>query len=518
MNGGASSSNSGKNPLRATITVRPDRPIGAVSPLIYGHFTEHFPRCIYGGYFDPDSPCADGQGLREDVLEAVRRVRPGIMRWPGGNYVSAYHWKNGVGDRGARPVTYDPVWQTQETNKFGTGEFVDLCRKTDAEPYMCLNLGTGSLDEAMQWVQYCNLDDETRYAALRRDHGHPAPFNVKYWGLGNEMYGPWQMNAMDAQTYGKVALEYAKAIKWVDPSIKVVAVAGQDTDWQIDVLRKLRDPIIAGNRLLPAIDYVSIHAYFARESVGFYETMAAADYIDAQTRLLCATIRSVYGYREFQPQIAWDEWNFYLWAHYERAGQNYRDDIYDLKDALFTASVLNSFIRNCDIVGMANYSPFVNIRGAVCVEKDRLLLRAPYHVFDLYANHAEGVAVETSVDAETFAADLRSVAASQVLANPKPGLLVDAAATKSADGKRMFLSIVNRHHREQIDCTIDLGDAPRSNRADLFSINAETPSDSNTVDHPDRVTLQQEDFAVEGSRFSYLAPAHSVTAFLFRMK
>jgi alpha-N-arabinofuranosidase len=393
---------------------------------------------------------------------------------------------------------------------------MDLCRKTEVEPYICLNLGTGTIDEAMQWVEYCNLDGDTEYARLRKQHGHVKPFNVKYWGLGNEVYGPWQMNTMDATSYGKIALQYTKAIKWVDPGVKIVAVAVQHTDWQTELLRQIRDPIIVGNSRVPCVDYVSIHAYFVSEPVSFYETMLAADHVEEQTQLLRSAIHAAYGSRDHQPLIAWDEWNFYLWSHYERAGENYRNEVYDLKNALFTASVLNSFIRNCDIVGMANYSPFVNIRGAIFADGPAFLLRPQYHVFDLYANHAGQRAIETTVESDTFSVTAPLV--SRVLLNSKPGKVLDAAATVNDDGKELFLSIVNRHESKAIPCAIDLGDARVSNQATIFSINAASPTDSNSLNAADRVTLKQSTASLGSPSLTHTLPAHSVTAFLFKME
>ena len=508
---------SSQHKLRGRITVHPERSIGRVSPHILGHFVEHFPGCVYGGYYDPESPLADNQGFRTDVLDAVRRVQPAIMRWPGGNFVSAYHWHNGIGEENERPAIYDPVWGVQESNRFGTAEFISLCRKANAEPYICLNLGTGTIDEAMQWVEYCNHDSDTKWAALRKQHGHSTPFDVKFWGLGNEVFGPWQMNAMPAPTYGRVALEYAKAVKWIDPDAKLVIVGGQDPDWHIDVLREVRDPILVENGTLPAVDYVSIHMYFTSEPVGFYETMAAADYMEEQTQVLRDAIRAVYGFRDQQPKIAWDEWNFYRWAHYERISENDRNERYDLKSALFTACALNGFIRQCDIVGMANYSPFVNIRGAVFVDGENLVLRPQYHVFDLFGNHAGKTAIETTVACDTFSADLMSITDQYVYANPKPGKFLDVAASLMEDDRQLFISIVNRNEDHDIECTLAFAEEPEFNHATVFSINADSPSASNTPREPDKVALEERSIHVIHP-FSYTVPAHSITGFLFEMK
>src|SRR5919201_1212901 len=207
----------------ARISLDPDRALGRIDRRIFGAFIEHLGRCIYGGIFDEDSPLSDAQGFRRDVLEAARALRPPILRWPGGNFVSGYHWTDGIGPRDQRPRRLELAWHDEESNRFGTDEFIAYCRALGAEPYICINMGTGSLDEAQAWVEYCNGTGNSYWANQRRANGHPEPYRVRYWGLGNEMYGSWQIGAMSAEEYTAAGRRFAAIMHKTDPSIELVS-------------------------------------------------------------------------------------------------------------------------------------------------------------------------------------------------------------------------------------------------------------------------------------------------------
>src|SRR5437016_4896627 len=218
------------------------RKLGMVDRRIFGSFIEHLGRCIYGGVFEPNSKLADDNGFRVDVLEAARGLRPPVLRWPGGNFVSGYHWIDGIGPVERRPRRIELAWHSEESNRFGTDEFIAYCRELETEPYICINMGTGSLDEAQAWVEYCNGSGNTYWANLRRANGHPQPYNVRYWGLGNEMYGEWQIGGMDANEYVAAARRFARIMLGTDPSIDLVS-CGQwgMTEWDRIVLDGLAE-------------------------------------------------------------------------------------------------------------------------------------------------------------------------------------------------------------------------------------------------------------------------------------
>ena len=205
----------------ARIAIDEERVIGRISPLLFGGFIEHMGRCVYQGIFDPGSALADEHGLRTDVLAALRELNPRIIRYPGGNFLSGYHWRDGVGPIAQRPRCRELAWQSIETNHFGTHEFITLCRMLGAEPMLGVNLGTGTIEEAGAYVEYCNAPAGTLEADRRVANGAPEPFGVRYWCLGNEMDGPWQIGHMDATAYAIKAREAAKLMKWHDPSIRL---------------------------------------------------------------------------------------------------------------------------------------------------------------------------------------------------------------------------------------------------------------------------------------------------------
>ncbi|HLI02420.1 MAG TPA: hypothetical protein VKV06_16650, partial [Acidimicrobiales bacterium] len=199
------------------VAVDVGRSLGQLDRRVFGGFVEHLGRCIYGGLYDEDAPSRDERGFRQDTLELLRDLRLSVLRWPGGNFVSNYHWQDGIGPKDERPARSELAWGGIEPNRFGTDEYIDYCRVLGVEPYICLNMGTGTLEEALAWVEYCNGTRSTAWADRRRANGHPEPHAVTWWGLGNEIYGAWQVGAMSAEEYVAEATRWARAIKMVDP-------------------------------------------------------------------------------------------------------------------------------------------------------------------------------------------------------------------------------------------------------------------------------------------------------------
>jgi alpha-N-arabinofuranosidase len=240
------------------IKVDPDRVLGAIDRKIFGSFVEHLGRCVYGGIHDPESPLADANGLRSDVRAAIERLRISTIRYPGGNFVSGYRWRDGVGPVADRPTRPDLAWHAIEPNTFGTNEFIRFCRTVGAEPYLVVNAGDGDLREARDWVEYCNGTRDTALARLRRAHGSDDPHGVRYWGIGNEVDGHWQIGAKTAAEYARTYHEFAKVMRWTDPSIQLIAAA--TSDWDVDVVERAQALVEEAGDL---IDYMSIHWYVA---------------------------------------------------------------------------------------------------------------------------------------------------------------------------------------------------------------------------------------------------------------
>ncbi|MBO4392305.1 MAG: alpha-N-arabinofuranosidase, partial [Clostridia bacterium] len=289
------------------ITVDKNQSLGKANPMIYGHFLEHFHRQVYGGVYDPKSKFADEDGFRSDVIDALKKIKTPVIRWPGGCFVSDYKWKFGVGKD--RIPSYDKAWMVEESNEFGTDEFVKLCRKIGCEPYICTNAGTGSAEEMSDWVEYCNLKEMGRFAKQRIQNGYKEPFGIKYWSIGNENYGGWEIGAKESAEWGRLVAESAKMMLRVDPAIELSAASINDLNWNIDLLRK------AGRYL----KWISIHSYFEGSSDGLknndYNTLMLrtgnniSDNIDRARSFLKALD---YGDKI---KIAYDEWNLRGWYH-----------------------------------------------------------------------------------------------------------------------------------------------------------------------------------------------------------
>lgn len=498
----------------AKIQVLTDQVKSSIDPLIFGHFTEHAFKNIYDGMYEPGSPLSDEDGFRVDVLEALRKVKTPLLRYPGGNFVSNYHWEDGIGPKSERKRVFEYAWLTEESNQFGTVDFIKLCRKIGAEPLICVNMGTGTVEEAMHWVEYCNGTGDTYYANLRRSHGYEEPFGVKYWGLGNEMYGLWQMNHKEAEAYADYALEFAKALKWVDPSIKLIACGYEQTsDWGYTVMKKIGT----------LVDYVSAHHYavgwgpFERDN--YRNSLYIPEYMQKLTDLTMAAVYS--GMNDTSDvKVAWDEWNLFGWL-VDRVNE---DSSYTLHNTIITALILNMFIRNSDKIGMANYSTFVNINGAVSTHENGIVKRAQYYAFELLANHTGSVAYPVYVDCEEFRIP---VSESAKIGRPDPGIdlnnmnkaadtklvdipKIDCAASGDEDG-RIYLSIVNKDPDEDIDVTIALSGLAGYKVVKSYIIYHECITAANTIEAPDTVVTQENEIpAVDQTGIQMKLKKHSV--------
>uniref|UniRef100_A0A7V3YID2 non-reducing end alpha-L-arabinofuranosidase n=1 Tax=Candidatus Caldatribacterium californiense TaxID=1454726 RepID=A0A7V3YID2_9BACT len=470
---------------------------GTISPLIYGHFIEHLGRCIYGGVFDEDSPLADSSGFRKDVLEAVRRIKCPVLRWPGGNFASAYHWEDGIGPRERRPKLINYIWGGIETNRFGTDEFIEYCRRVGAEPYLAVSLGTGTLDEALHWLEYCNLDTPTKYAEMRKTFGHPEPYRVKYWGVGNEVYGPWQVGHCSAREYAEKLRQFAMFMKALDPSIQIIAVGADDPEWDLTVLKH------AGK----VIDFISIHQYHGSED--YYETVAAAYYVEERLKLLASLIKST---RMDHVKIAFDEWNVWYQVDPEEEAREkgivYLEEPYTLKDALFAAGIFLVLHRLSDVVGMANLAQMVNALGMIKTQKDAMVLTPIYHVFNLFVNHTGTVRLGCEVLADSYAIRAKSFLKGRSSFALDQAPYFDASATYDPSRNVLSLAMVNFHRDEPCEVVVDLSDVPAGKEGQLFELTAPDVLAGNDFSSPDRVVPVSRTVALSES--SYSLPPHTL--------
>ena len=426
----------------------PARVLGKRDIKLYGHFIEHFHRQIYGGVYDPGNPLSDAEGFRTDVLAAMRKIKVPIIRWPGGCFVSSYNWKKAVGP--VRTPMFDKAWRVEDPNTFGTDEFVKLCRKLDCEPYICTNAGTGTPEEMSDWVEYCNLENEGEFAKWRIANGYEQPHKVRYWSIGNENYGWWELGAKPVGEWGRLVLESAKLMKHVDPEAELSAAALADIDWNVDLLKQ------AGQH----IDWISIHKYWnlmpnENDFATYEQTMAYTNDLDTDIRKVRGLLTAMG--LDKQIRIAYDEWNLRGWHHpnvhtikqgrtrdeyITPRDKNDQNPDYTMADAVFTACFLNTLNRNCDIVGMANFAPIVNTRGCIFTHKDGVVLRSTYHVFDLYVNHLGDEILDCWQDVgETMPAVGKNGRLEQVP-------VLDLLCTRRSEDSLLAIAAVNKHPAE----------------------------------------------------------------------
>lgn len=471
---------------------------------IYGHFIEHFHRQIYGGIFEPGSPLSDDRGFRTDVVAAIADINPAILRWPGGCFVSAYHWKGGVGPQ-RRPY-YDKAWLVEESNQFGTDEFVEFCKRIGATPYICTNGGSGTAEEMADWVEYCNLDTGGIYAAERRKNGFAEPHKVPIWSIGNENYGPWEIGAKEPEEWAIFVRESAKMMKAVDPEIELSAASIARLDWNEALLRE------AGAYL----DWISLHHYWdpiwETNDLAPYETCiaqsATVDGVIEQAEHLLGAL----GYLG-KIKIAFDEWNLRGWYHPRSnpavgdiigaRDENDRNDSYTMADAVFSASFLNACLRHADTVKMANIAPTVNARGLIYAHPEGIVLRPTYHVFKLFAKIMGDTVVDSYIEGNP------TLKLDTVGEDAPPVHALDAVATTRGDSSR--ISLINKSGGDTIVVRFDIADPRPLASAQLHSIAPDSKNAYNGVDDPDRVRITTRTIEIDGgSDLTLELPPHSV--------
>jgi len=484
----------------ARIKIDIDRQVGTINPNIYGGFVEHLGRCIYGGMYEEGSPLSDERGFRKDVIDAMKSLRMPNLRYPGGNFVSGYHWQDGVGPKDKRPRKKELAWHTVESNRFGTDEFIEYCRAVDTEPFLCVNLGTGTPEEAAAWVEYCNGTEDSYYANMRRANGYPEPHNVKYWGLGNEMGGFWQICQKNAEEYATVAIEAAKMMRWVDPSIKLIAVGAlgdhNDPSWNIEVL----------DRLAGFADYIALHIYVGNSD--YYSNVASPLAAEKQIDLFNATITLALANKKVpRTEIAMDEWN--VW--YRTFGEGL-EERYDLSDALVVAGFLNVMHRNCTAVTLANLAQMVNVIAPIVTDEKGLFLQTIYHPLKLYRDHSEEIALNAFVESPAYSTKIFCELGSTGEDAPIEKVpYLDVSATTDKETTRLSLAVINRHKEEAVEVDIDLGGFQPKKKAVVHEINGKTVKTQNSFSEPDNVKIAEIPFDEAADEFTYEFPPHSIT-------
>lgn len=492
---------------KSVIKVDRDRKIANVDERIYSGFVEHLGRCIYGGlvdYLETPKTEVNSKGYRKDVTNAIKDLNMPVVRWPGGNFVSSYHWIDGVGPKEDRPRRPELAWLGEESNQFGTDEFLDWCSEIGCEPYFCLNMGTGTLDEALAWIEYCNSSKNTYYANLRRKNGHEEPYNVKYWGLGNEVWGPWQVGQMTMEDYAKKAAEWAKAIKLLDPNVELVSCGCTGVaSWDFHVLDKM----------VNWVDFHSIHIYTGNsEFLKNVTAPAAAETAIQVTKNLIDLARIQNPLKNKKPKICFDEWN--VWDPERADGTKGAEEQYNLGDGLAVASWLNLFVRQSEALGMCNIAQLVNVIAPIMTNDSTLFFQPTYYPLKLFSNFMRnGYAINLHVESLFYKGPTGNNDGTFKWIEGNTAVpFLDVSAVQRTDSNTTFIAIVNRSLEEDASTKVFFDEKIKSIKK--WFLCHEDVYAFNTFEDPENVNMFESEIKVQQENdlsVTFEFPKHSFT-------
>jgi alpha-N-arabinofuranosidase len=480
------------------VTVDPRRQLGVLDRNVFGGFVEHLGRCIYGGIYEEGSALSDANGFRKDVLDLLRNLRMGVLRWPGGNFVSNYHWTDGIGPKDVRPRRPELAWGGEESNRFGTDEFLKYCAELGTQPYICLNMGSGNLEEALAWVEYCNSSGCTYWAERRRENGHDGAYAVPYWGLGNEMYGEWQIGGLSAEEYTREAIRWGRAVRSLDPEAKLVScgLSGWD-DWD----RKVIDAMAS------LVDLHSIHIYTGSDD--YWTNVLQPHQAERAIRCSSAFIaRAAYAQKiKHPPRIAYDEWN--VW----RTRDGALEDRYNFSDALAIGTYLNIFVRNCAWVHMANLAQMVNAIAPIVTTPEVAVVQPIYYPFLLHSQSHLEIAVDVYVDGPQIDGPGPEHLSRwpHRVGDLGPFNLVDAAGTVDRERRKVALTLVNRSFDAPETVEVELRDLAFEEAARVQIVTADPSSARRAIPDIEPARIEEGSEATKGSILVLSLPPQSFT-------
>jgi alpha-L-arabinofuranosidase len=501
---------SGNASATARVFVDSRRTIAPFDRNLFGSFLEHLGRAIYEGVYDPGSKLSDSNGFRKDVLNEIRQLGVPIVRYPGGNFVSGYNWLDGVGPKKDRPRVLDKAWDTIESNQFGTNEFLAWCKAAGTEPLMGLNLGTGTAEEAAALVEYCNVDKGTKWSDLRRQHGISDAYKVQHWCLGNEMDGPWQIGHMSATEYGLKAADAARQMRYVDPSLKLIACGSSGPlmptylEWDREVLEQCYQ----------YVDGLSLHRYFGnneRDSGGdtskYLALNLSMERQIAETIAVCDLVR---GHKR-SPKKLWlsfDEWN--VWYRtttgdtvdgHRQEAPHLLEEVYNLEDALLVGGLINSLLRNADRIKLACLAQLINVIAPIMTDANGILQQTIYYPYSWALQFARGTVLNLLVESSTY----------EVSGLDQVGH-VDVAGSLDRNDSKLSLFILNRDLSKAHDVEVVWEDAAPARVISASVLTGDDLKATNTFAAPRRVVPQA--FSAPASsegKTRFEVPAHSYT-------
>ena len=500
---------------KATMILDRAYTLGAIDPRLYGSFVEHLGRAVYGGIYEPGHPTADANGFRKDVIDLVRQLNVPLVRYPGGNFVSGFNWEDSVGPQETRPRRLDLAWFTTETNEVGLHEFITWCQAANTQPMYAVNLGTRGVDAARNIVEYANHPGGSYWSDLRIRNGAKEPFGIKLWCLGNEMDGPWQIGQKTAIEYGRVANEAAKVMKWVDPTIEVVACGSSHSEmptfgmWEMQMLEACYENV----------DYVSLHRYYANPTGDTRGFLARSMDMDNFIHTVAAICDAIGGKKRSKKKLhlSFDEWN--VWYHSQEQDKEIwkRDkwnralplleDIYNFEDALLVGSILITLLRNVDRVKIACLAQLVNVIAPIMTQTGGAAWAQTIYWPLLHAStYGRGTALRAVVNTPVY--DCKDYEAVPEL---------DATATQDEDGT-VTIFAVNRSLDEDIELTTDLRDFASLKHVEHTVLHHPDVNAVNTADAPRNVwPTAGGTGTVDGGRLTVAIPALSWNVIRIKM-
>ena len=453
----------------------------------------------------PADPASEG-GLRSDIGAKIVEAGVKMLRWPGGNFASNYSWMDGIGPIDRRPSRLNGAWNEWEPNDLGTHEFLDYCERLAVTPFITVNAGSGSMEDAASWVEYCNGPADSEWGRVRAGNGREDPWNVRYWSIGNEMWGNFQVGHVDPETYANRAVEFAAAMKAKDSSIHLTAVGHVRNT--LGHWNQFTASIVGGH-----VDAIAVHSYTLNLAALAQEPSSQDkwDAITAGPKSTAAVLRDSAATIDehwpgnMLPEISFDEWGIredLRWAPGWK-------EIYRLRDGLHTAGTLQEIQRLCARVSMSHQFGFVNRLGLIDADPNQINETACYQGFKLIATHSEAIALETESEGPTF--DTPGLATEPPLESVP---YLDAMATLSDDGDRLSISVINRHRHADITASIVIsGGGDIAPEATIHELNGAGPLARNTYGDQAQTWIEDKEILllVEDNSFDYNFPAHSAT-------
>jgi alpha-L-arabinofuranosidase len=484
-----------QGPARASIRANPGRT--ELDRRLLGSFLEHLGRAVYTGVYQPGTTLADAKGFRTDVAREVKELGVPIVRYPGGNFVSGYNWLDGVGPKAQRPTVLDRAWNTLESNQFGTNDFIDWCTLVGAEPLLGMNFGTGTVESALAYVEYCNLARGTRWSDLRRAHGYERPHGVKYWCLGNEMDGPWQIGQLQAREYGRKARDAAKQMRVIDPHLQLIACGSSGTfmptylAWDREVLEECYDQV----------DGISLHAYYGNtaELTGNSAARYLAMNLDMDRHIheVAAVCDYVQGLKRSSKRLwlSFDEWNVWYRARDGEATDGHGtvaprllEEVYNLEDALLVGGFVNTLLRNSDRVRVACLAQLVNVIAPLVTNDQGVLRQSTYYPYAWALRYARGRTLDLRVASETYPIAAAGLQADFARTGDVP--FIDVVATLDEPARQAAVLVLNRDLTDERELNVEWDDVVPKRVLACETLTGPDLKAFNTFEAPRRVAPQ----------------------------